>query len=166
MAIKHIPKKYNYVGRSTDDKSAVSTEGATVYYTDTGVSKVYHDGVWYDDLTNTSKNKVEASLGMLGSEVITDTAQHTGDFYWITVIEEAIIGAISLDATETGNSIIGVTLPVGFSNPLLCESITLTSGSVKMKKISETASQYATFIPSGSTGFLTSEGDLFKTKEV
>ena len=134
MALKHIAKKYDYIGLSTDDKSKITTEGATIYYVDTGESQKYHSGTWYDDLETGAKEALTTSLGLNGSETITDGLEHTGDFYWITVIEEATISAVTLDDGETGNSLVGVALPVGFSNPLLCTAITLTSGKVRMAK--------------------------------
>lgn len=48
MAIKHIARQYDYVGLSTDDKSQIITEGATIYYVDKGKSQIYHSGSWHD----------------------------------------------------------------------------------------------------------------------
>jgi len=84
------------------------------------------------ELTGESKARLEESLGNNGSETITDNQEHTGDFYWITVIEDAIISAIALDEKETGNTLVGITLLAGISNPLLCSSITLSQGKVRM----------------------------------
>ena len=48
MAIKHIARQYDYIGLSTDDKTNITTEGATIYYVDKGKSQVYHDSSWHD----------------------------------------------------------------------------------------------------------------------
>ena len=48
MAIKHIARQYDYIGLSTDDKTSITTEGATIYYVDKGKSQVYHNGSWHD----------------------------------------------------------------------------------------------------------------------
>lgn len=72
--------------------------------------------------------------GLIGSETITDTNEHTGNFFWISILEDTVISAITLSPLETGNSLIGVSLPAGFSNPLLCTSITLASGKIRMCK--------------------------------
>jgi len=77
-------------------------------------------------LENTSGNK--------GSETITDTLEHTGSFFWINVLAETVIAAITLETKETGNTLVGATLPAGYSGPLHCSSITLTSGIVRMAK--------------------------------
>jgi hypothetical protein len=134
MAIKHIAKKYEYIGLSTDDKSDIMTEGATIYYIDKGYAQKYHNGTWYDDANTEIKNSLDISMGFIGSETITDTEEHTGDFYWITVLEDATISSITLDSEESGNAITGFALPAGFSNPLLCTEITLSSGKVRMAK--------------------------------
>jgi len=72
--------------------------------------------------------------GRYGGELITDTAEHTGNFVWILVIEDSVISAVTLDAKETGNSYVGQNFKAGSSFSLLCSSITLTSGVVKMIK--------------------------------
>jgi hypothetical protein len=46
MAIKHIAKKYEYIGLSTDDKSIIETEGAEIFYADTGLTERYYNGTW------------------------------------------------------------------------------------------------------------------------
>ena len=86
------------------------------------------------ELIGESRDLLKNSLNDSGSETITDTEEHTGDFYWITVIEKAKIASITLSEKETGNSLVGLTLPVGFQNPLPCTAITLTSGAIRMAK--------------------------------
>jgi hypothetical protein len=81
-----------------------------------------------------SNDILKNSLNEGGSETITDTQAHTGTFYWISVIEAATISAITLEAEESGNTLVGVELPAGFQNPLLCSSITLSAGKVRMAK--------------------------------
>lgn len=80
------------------------------------------------------KRELEPSVGYIGSETITGTTERTGDFFWITVLDDAVIDTITLDSAETGDAITGTTLIAGTSFPLLCTAIKLTTGKVRMAK--------------------------------
>jgi len=64
-----------------------------------------------------------------GSSFFNDTANHTGTWYCIQVLASCVFTTLT-DATRSGNTITGVTIPAGtifFGN---ITSITLTSGSI------------------------------------
>lgn len=77
---------------------------------------------------------LETGMGNFGMETITDTLEHTGDYYWITVLTDATISAITLTSRESGNTLVGTVLTAGYSGPLFCSAITFSSGSVRMAK--------------------------------
>ena len=67
-----------------------------------------------------------------GSQTVTDTATYTGQFGGILVINDSVIGSISVTGgnslhTDSGN-LVGVTLPAGLWLPITFDSISLTSG--------------------------------------
>lgn len=72
MAIKHVAKQYDYIGLSTDDKSSITTEGATIYYVDTGEMGVYHDGIWQNkkNLTNPDTSGRISMNSVFGEQLV------------------------------------------------------------------------------------------------
>jgi len=53
MAIKFIQSFKEYVGLSTDDKTAITQDGAVIYYTDTKKRYICNSGLWTEYTLNT-----------------------------------------------------------------------------------------------------------------
>ena len=79
-----------------------------------------------------NRDLFENSMGVNGIEVITDTAVHTAPinelFCAIMVTADCVIATIN--ASVTGNTITGITIPTGMVIPVTFTSISLTSGQV------------------------------------
>ena len=74
-------------------------------------------------IVNISKTSTGAK-----AEVVADTNAHTGDYFAIQVVSNAVIAAI-LTGASGGQAIVGVTLQPGVYW-IPCSSITLTSGTI------------------------------------
>ena len=68
------------------------------------------------------------ALGNMGSELVTDTAVHTGNFCGFLVIEVAVMN--TLKGHLSGNAINALSIPAGTYFPVPFVSISLTSGKV------------------------------------
>jgi hypothetical protein len=75
MAIKYIPKFHEYVGESTDDKSAIATDGAIIYYTDTLTREIFYNGVWSKYIVNIN-TELEVSDIQIGAVEIKDSGNN------------------------------------------------------------------------------------------
>lgn len=67
-----------------------------------------------------------------GSEVIDDTSAHTGTWGGMLVLNDTVISAVSEDYAVNKDGQTAITLPAGLYLPGYFNSITLTSGVVKM----------------------------------
>jgi len=70
----------------------------------------------------------------LGFEYITDTAAHTGRFWQLYAVADAVI-ASAVIANQTGNSFTSVPLKAGDSIMGVFTSVTLASGKVVAYKV-------------------------------
>ncbi len=76
-----------------------------------------------------------SGMGLYGSDFITGTATHTGEYYGFVVISDAQISAITLGASSSGGSALtGILLPAGQQVLAHFTSITLASGVVQLIK--------------------------------
>jgi hypothetical protein len=83
-----------------------------------------------------NRDLLENQNGINGIEVITDTALHTppsGQIFTGIVVATATVIA-SIVPAHTGNSLAGLTLPVNFKVDFPFTAITLTSGTIVVKK--------------------------------
>ena len=80
--------------------------------------------------TTQGQNPNALNLGENGFEVVTDTSIHSKDAFCIYFYEQSVISAIVVN--ETGNTLVGETLPAGTIIYGQFESITLTSGACIM----------------------------------
>lgn len=79
-----------------------------------------------------NRDLFENSMGVLGFEVITDTAVHVAPtnktFCGFTVMADCVIATI--DADITGNAITGLTFTTGMTIPVQFQKVSLTSGQI------------------------------------
>ena len=68
------------------------------------------------------------ALGNMGTELVTDTAAHTGKFIGFVAITACTIAAFKGHITINSGTIVGLVVPAGMYFPTPFESITLTSG--------------------------------------
>jgi hypothetical protein len=97
-------------------------------------SEVFEVVQTYGQDTVNKLQGLNTKIANYGAETITDTAEHTGTFRGIYVLEDAIISAITLGAYESGNALTGFILPAGVGYNLDFTAITLTSGKIRAIK--------------------------------
>lgn len=75
----------------------------------------------------------EQSLGKRGSEVVSDTAAHTGKFVALVAGPEgAVISSITIGNKTNASALASLTLPAGYTTYGDITSVTLTSGVVEL----------------------------------
>lgn len=80
-------------------------------------------------MSKSSKDHAEA-----GNKYVADTSATTYSYYGFTIVSDAVISAITADASQDVASITGDTLPKGLYLPISGSAITLTSGAVLLHK--------------------------------
>lgn len=73
----------------------------------------------------------------VGFDVLTGTeSAPTGDYYGITVLDDAVVDSITLKPGYVANGLTGKTLPKGTYRPCLFTELTLASGTICVERAS------------------------------